>query len=170
MFTCRLCCARAMPLSHSGHLRAWQSLDSSCEIQDLAVGIGTEKAQGSRGRKEKGPEAFSQDSSAFSWHPVLYIHRDASCSELQASLRCSSNANPMSLVWGTVCVYGEAVGRSPGCQHLVTGHHRIAHGRGFSVRIGMTCSEPGTSFLRVPSWGSLWRLDFHIIGAGKWKL
>lgn len=123
MFTCRLCCARAMPLSHSGHLRAWQSLDSSCEIQDLTVGIGTEKAQGSRGRKEKGHDAFSQDSNAFSWHPVLYIHRDASCSELQASLRCSSNANPMFLIWGTVCVYEEAVGLSPGCQHLVTGHH-----------------------------------------------
>ena len=84
-FTCRLCCARAVPLSHSGHLRAWQSLVSSCEIQDLTVGIGTEKAQGCRDRKEKGHDVFSQDSNALSWPPFLYAHRDASCSELQAS-------------------------------------------------------------------------------------
>lgn len=151
VFTCRLCCARAVPLNHSGHLRAWQSLDSSCEIQDLTVGIGTEKAQGSRDRKETGHDAFSQDSNALSWPLFLYTHRDASCSELQASQRCSLNANPMSLVWGMVCVCEEAVGCSPGCQRLVTGHRRIAHRHGFSIRIEMACSDPGTSFLRVPS-------------------
>lgn len=79
-------------------------LGSSCETQPHGLGISMGKAWGFHGRKEKGNDAFLQDSNALFWSPFLFAHINPSVQSWK-HLRCFLNSSPESSVWGVDCVW-----------------------------------------------------------------
>lgn len=111
------------------------------------MGIGTEKAQGSRDRKRK-HDVFSQDS-MHCLGPLSFMLTGMPVVQATSLLDVLLECRPHVFGLGhSVCV-GKPWDAAPAVS-LWLQVCRIAHCVS-SVRTGMTCSDPGTSFLGVPS-------------------